>query len=450
MRMNVGGSIPTAIKKAIAWHKPHHDRMISLFNRYNGEGIPIQSRKISDPKKPNNKLVHDYRGYIIDQLIGYLFGEPISYQIDKRNYDDSHYMALTDQLSDFHVLNSIQDLDGELGKIMSICGYAARLLYVDTEGNERLMNLFPWETIFIEHKGVITNAIRYYKIKNEKDEEIIKVEWYDDGDVSCFIQSGEEYIPDQCEEDKPHLFDFVPVILFPNNDEEIGDFEKVETLIDAYDKIQSDSTNEVEAFANAYMQFKGVSIDDEIIDQMKQTGGLEVDTEGDVSFITKNINDTFVENNKKTIRENIHKFSSSVDMSDEKFSGGAQSGESRKWKMLSLENRAGKKELKFGKGLREQFKVLCSAWARKNIELNYLHVFWDFKRNVPVDLIYIGDFAQKIKGVHSDRTLLSQIPYIGDVDYELDLMQQEREKKESVYSFDETEESIEKNIEEVE
>ncbi|UQD52318.1 phage portal protein [Bacillus methanolicus] len=419
--------IPDAIEKVIEWHRPHHEKMIGLYRRYNGHGIPIQQRVIADPKKPNNKLVHDYRGYIIDQVVGYLFGQPISYQIDKRFYNDDQFNKFKDKLSNFNTLNMVEDLDGELGKIMSICGYASRLLYIDTDGNERIMNVFPWESVFIENNGIITNAIRYYPVFDLDQNKTIKVEWYDNKNV-YFFTLDDGLIPDPTNPVQEHFFDFVPLILFANNDEEKGDFEKVESLIDAYDKINSDSVNEIESFANAYMKFKGTSIDHETIEQAKQTGAFEVPEDGDADFITKNINDTFVENNKKTLNENIHKFSSSVDMSDEKFSGSAQTGESRKWKMLALENKAGKKALKFSKGLREQFKVLCSAWKKKNIDLNYLDIFWEFKRNVPIDLLYISQYASQMKGIHSDRTLLSQIPYIDDVDYELELMQHEKEE----------------------
>ena len=421
------------IKQILDWHKPHRDAMLGLYNRYRGEGVPIQKRELPDPKKPNNKILNDYRGYIINQIVGYLWGQPISYSIDIRKYDEAKAKEYHDRLSRFNALNTIDDLDSELGKIMSICGYAARLLYIDKNGEERAMNIFPWEAVFVEDGGEITHAIRYYKVKNG-DNEYTKVEWYDNKNVTFFIEDDGVFIMDS-EGSQPHLFDFVPLIRFQNNDEEQGDFEKVEALIDAYDKIVSDSVNEVETFANAYMGFKGVQIDQETIEKMKQTGGIEIDEHGDVFFITKNINDTFVENNKKTLNENIHKFSASVDMSDEKFSGGTQTGESRKWKLIALENKAGTKARKFGKGLREQFKVLCSAWQKKGIDLDYLDIFWEFKRNVPIDLSYVADYASKLNGIHSKHTLLSQIPYIDDVNYELELMRQEQEEQVNLDMF---------------
>ncbi|WP_218947457.1 phage portal protein [Bacillus sp. SH5-2] len=433
IRMSVNNPTSDVIREIIKLHSTSKNTTLSLYNRYDQDGLEIQKRSMPDPKKPNNKLPHDYRGYIINQSVGYLFGKPISYQIDKMKYDEQKHQTFTRRLAEFNTLNAMDDLDSELGKITSICGYAARLLYVDTNGIERVMNLNPWEVVFIQDKNEISHVIRYYKVPiivGNEQKERTKVEWYDSKDIYFFIENEDgNFVVDQEDNKyvKSHMFDYVPVILFQNNNEEKGDFEKVEALIDAYDKNRSDSVNEVETFANAYMKFKGTTVDQEVIDNAKQTGAFEVPEDGDVDFITKNVNDNFVENTRKNLNEDIHKFSASVDMADEKFSGSAQTGESRKWKLIELENKAGTKARKFGKGLREQFKVLCSAWTKKEIHINYLDVFWEFKRNLPIDLLYVADFASKLKGIHSDRTVLEQIPYIDDVDYELQLMVEEKE-----------------------
>ncbi|MEI2392197.1 phage portal protein [Priestia megaterium] len=429
IRMKVDQPTSSIIKAIIDKHAASKTATFDLYKRYDQKDVPIQSRTMSDNKKPNNKLTHDYRGYIIDQIVGYLWGKPISYQIDKLAYDESNYDKCIKQLSRFSILNSMDDLDSELGKRMSICGYAARLLYIDKDGLERVMNLNPWEVVFIQEGNERTHAVRYYKVKAgaDKKEERTRIEWYDNKQVTFYVEDDKgEYVLDQ-EEAKDHLYGYVPVILFQNNDEEKGDFEKVEPLIDAYDKNRSDSVNELETFASAYMGFTGVDVDDEVIAKMKQTGALNLGEDGDAFFITKDINDSFVENTRKNLDRDIHKFSASVDMADEKFSGSSQTGESRKWKLISLENKAATKSRKFSKGLREQFKVLCSAWKKKNVPLDYLDMHWDFKRNLPIDLSYIAEYASKLKGIQSDRTTLSQIPYIDDVDYELQLMKEESE-----------------------
>ena len=162
------------------------------------------------------------------------------------------------------------------------------------------------------------------------------------------------------------MFDYVPVILFQNNNEEKGDFEKVEALIDAYDKNRSDSVNEVETFANAYMKFKGTSIDKEVIDNAKQTGAFEVPEEGDVDFITKNINDTFVENNRKNLNEDIHKFSASVDMVDEKFSGALHKQEKVvSGNLLNLRTKLEQKLVSLVRGFANSLKCFVVHGQRK-------------------------------------------------------------------------------------
>ena len=158
----------------------------------------------------------------------------------------------------------------------------------------------------------------------------------------------------------------------------------------------------------------------------KRQGAFSLPEGADVDFITKQINDVFLENHKKTLNQNIYKFSSSVDMSDESFSGASQSGESRKWKLLSLEFKAITKERKFATGLRSMFKVISSSWNTKGFELNYLDVSFTFNRSIPIDLSYIGDVAVKLKGIVSDRTLLAQLPFVNDIEKEMETIAEEQ------------------------
>jgi len=143
---------------------------------------------------------------------------------------------------------------------------------------------------------------------------------------------------------------------------------------------------------------------------------------GDIGFITKEINDQFLENHKKTLNDNIYKFSQTVDMGDEKFSGGAESGESRKWKLLSLENKSIIKERKFTRALQEQFKIISSSWKKKNIDIPYTDITYTFTRNIPIDMLYYADIIQKLKGLISDETLFANIPFINDPQLEIEKM----------------------------
>lgn len=439
------------ILQLIKLHEEARNKTLGLFNRYMFKNIPIQTRKVEDITKLNNKLVNNFRGYVVDQVVGYLFGTDIAYTVDKaaENTTKETYQRFKNKLDRYLTINETADLDSELAKYMAICGYAARLQYVDTsEKNEiRTMNLPAWEVFFVFDGLSMTHAVRYQYYDTPLKKDALSVTIYTDSQKYIFEEDATKGLI--LKEEKTHGFDFIPVALFQNNAEEMGDFEKVENLIDAYDIITSDSVNEVESFAHAYMLFKNINIDEKTMKEFKKTGGIQVDGEdGDVKFITKDINDTFMENVKKTLVRDIHKFSASIDMADESFSGSAQSGESRKWKMMDLETKAANKQRKFEKGLRQQFKIICSAWQKEIPGIDYLNISWVFTRNTPQDLTYIADFAQKMNGIHSRQTLLDKIPYIDDSEYEMELMKKERDEfggelEKPEYDFKDVKQSIE-------
>ena len=419
------------ITDLIREHKPRATKMKAMYDRYKAEELPIQHREFKDPTKINNKINNDYRGEIINTESGYVHGVPIVYQVEGRHYTEEELLEKNLFLDYFEQINYFPDIDYEVGKMASICGYGARLIYIDKEGLERVINIDPWEVIFIENPSTKETeyAMRYYPFEIVKDEKTrtttTKVEWYDDEKVTFYIK-GEDgtYILDNTEPINPlyHTFDYVPMVKFKNNDEELGSFEKVEELIDGYDRLISDAQNEMEEFRQAYMKFIGASVDKETILEARASGAFNMPDGGDIGFITKDINDQFLENHKKTLNDNIYKFSQTVDMGDEKFSGGVESGESRKWKLLSLENKAITKERKFIRALQEQFKIISSSWKKKNIDIPYTDITFTFTRNIPIDMLYYADITQKLKGLISDETLFANIPFINDPQLEIEKM----------------------------
>jgi SPP1 family phage portal protein len=423
------------IKDLIADHKVINGKVIKLYHEYLGN-VEIKNRRFEDPNKVDSKLNNDYRGDIITMITGYLFGEKVSYFFDKDKYARD-YQKIADKLNSFISRNNIDDLDSTTGEMMSICGYAARLLYVDEEGQERVMDIKPWEVIFVADSSTdeIQYAMIYYDvelIEGDTKKKRIRVEWYDNKYIYYFISNDkDEYIPDDTHltNPQPHLFDFVPVVKFINNNAEKGDFEKVNELIDAYDRMLSDIQNEIEEFRIAYFAFYGVEPTPDVMRQARKTGALRFPEGTDAKFLTKPLDDAvqFIENHKKTLNDNIYKFSGSVDMRDEQFSGSAMSGESRKWKLVALENRAKTKERKFVKALRYQFKILFSAWVKKEVKINYEDIQFQFKRNLPIDLEYQSNTTQKFKGMISEKTRLSLLTFIEDPEEEMVAMQKEQD-----------------------
>lgn len=425
---NNGEPTPKLLKKIIDEFEPLKQRMINRYERYKAseKGVPIFTREFKgdgNKDKVNNKLNNDFFSEIIDTKIGYMFGLPISYSLD---HEDEEVLK---RIQDFLKSNHTEDADAETGKFASICGYGARLLYHDKEGIEKVMNIKPYEAIFLTNSSIAepNYAIRCYPIKvidGDDFKDGYKVEFYNETQIIEY--TGEDLDKLQETNRITNLYKGVPLIGFPNNEELQGDVDKAIKLIEGYDRALSDINSEIEQFRLAYMVFKGVEVDDDTIEKLKKTGALEVGDEGDASFLTKDLNDNILEHHLDRLEKNICRFTKHVNLSDESF-GGNLTGVAIRYKLLALETKSGTLEMKFTKSLRQQFKLLFDAWnLRSNKEeLDYLCMTFQFTRNLPVNLADEADVQGKLQGLMSEETRLSLFSAIHDPKAEMQKMQEE-------------------------
>lgn len=430
------GSLVNDLPDIIADHQATADKLKSLWEEYSGE-VPIKSRTFTDTTKANNKLVNHWRKYITDQFVGYGFGHEIGYSVAESNYQKSNYDLITNELKKFKARNKIAKLDIETANYQSVCSVSYRLAYIDKEGKERVMNLAPWEVIYIEDKTIneLQLAIVYYPLEYKENGKTVyktKVEVYDKTNVTYFIEDADSsFVMDYSEpvNPQPHMFDYVPIIRVQNNNQNKNDFEDVTTLIDAYDFTLSDAQNEWESFRLAYLKILGSSnVSPEDIEKFKQSGTILVPEGSNVDFLTKQVNDIFLENHKKTLEKNILRFSNTVDFSDDAFSGTSVSGESRKYKLQNLENTTIKKELEFRSGLQDMFKIIGSAWKKRGLNFDYEDMDFTFTRNLPVELLTSAEICTKFGVTPSKKTVLSLMPFISDVNAELEQIKLEQEE----------------------
>lgn len=408
-------------------------RRKTLFDEYLGI-VPIMSRQFTNTYRINNKLRNNWRRFITTQGVGYFLGTPVSYTVEESGYDEKVYEAITDEIDKFLKRNNISDQDAEIAEHASICGVGYRLLYIDTDGKERSLIVKPYEAFVIKNAtldlpefGVITYLLSYANYKNDT---VLRrrVEFYDKYNVYYFIQTDAGY---NLEDVKPHMFaGTMPLIEFDNNNIQQGDWETQRELIDSYDFLESNIANEIDENTIAYMIFKGVALTQaEAEVAMKSRTIFLPDKEQSIEYLTKSTSAEFIENHKKTLEKNILTFSSAVDMSDEKFSGGGQSGESRKWKLTQLETKTKMKERKFTKSLRHMFMVLCQAWNKKEIPLDYMDVEFQFTRSLPLELNDAATANSALVGTISDKTRLGLLPFIEDPESEMEQMKLEAQEK---------------------
>ena len=386
--------------------------MLKLENYYNAKN-EILSRTMRDTTKPNNKIANSYASYITDTLVGYFVGKPISYSGNDTN--------VLNELQMIFEYNDEADENAELAKNASIYGIAYELLYMN-ENVVRFKSLDPKECIPIFDDTLDNNLlafIRYYDNYDVvQDKTITIIEVITDKETVRYSTTSTlgnlTFI-----ESYPHYFGMVPIAIYKNNEEESGDFEQVISLIDAYDKLESDSLNDFEYFVDAYLALYGFTAEPEDIAQMKENRVLLMDEGTSAEWLIKDTSDNNIENIKNRIDADIHKFAKCPNLADKEFASNA-SGVAIKFKLLGTENKVAIKERKFKRGLQQRLELLANIKGVLANGFDWRSIDIIFTRNIPANDIDIANMVNTLSGIVSEETLLAQIPFVEDVAGEIE------------------------------
>lgn len=453
-----GGINDTLLNRIVNKHLQNAACSKELIARYEAleDGVPIFHRSPrfetdSEEKKEliNHKINNDFFSEIVDFKTGYFAGNPIAYSYaDTRealedtgeagDSEDEKQRARDEAakvITDFVTRANMFDVDMECTKYAAICGYAARLFYINPDGEESCMTVAPNEAIILSDTRDITHptyGVRYYTVTDINDREIVKAEFYDENTIYYAEGSiNALHIVNQA----PNLFGCCPLQGIPNNREMLGDCEKVLALIDAYDRALSDTNNEVDSFANAYMVYENVSMTDEEIHRAQVSGAIQFHSGGGgkVYFLTKDINDGFLEHHLDRLEENIYRFSKTPNLSDAAF--GTASGISLKFKLTGLETKCGMFEAKMRSAANYMFYLLSKAWEKKFVKIDPLQCVIDCsKRNFPLDLLSEAQSVQALIAAGLPKRVAYEIALscVDDVEY---VMQQIEDEMNSMVSL---------------
>ena len=398
-------------------------RLRKLKNYYDTKNEFIGKRVVRDNTKPNNKTATPYADYITTLLTGYFLGKPVTY--------DSLDPTLTEYIADLAARNKDSSHNQHLSKNASIYGVGYEILYLDHEKNLKYANLSPESVIPIFDNDIertLRYAIRFYEVKDiGKDDVQLFASLYTDTEVQEYKIEGSGYSLIGA---TPHYFKGVPINVYLNNDDATGDFEKVIPLIDAYDVALSDTSNFREELNDSYLVFKNTNLDESDVLEMKSNRVIciEDSTEGkisDVAWLNKDSKDSENENHKKRLDEDIKKFSYVSDLETAKSHTTATSA---KIGLMGIEQVCADKEAHFRDGLYRRFTLIGNLERVKGYDLDASKIKMTFIRNIPIDLTVIADTVVKLSPIVSRETLLSQIPFVNNIQLEIE----RKEKEESV------------------
>lgn len=421
------------LNKIITKHQNNAAHTKELYNRYKcrEDAVPIFTRQprfeaeSDDIEQINNKVNNDFFSEIADIAVGYFAGNAASYKY--ADDEDGNAEQAKKALTDFTTRNNMYDINMETTKYATICGYAGRLFYIDEDGNERIMVTPPYETIIL-FKNEMTEpyaAVRYFPVVDINDTESYKAEYYDATSIRYYKGQLGSLVFDK---EEPHVFDYCPLQGVPRNRELMGDAEKVLAEIDAYDKAISDSSNDIEDSTNAHMVFENVAIDDAEMAAARKSGAFRFSSYngGKVYYLTKEINDAFVQNHLNRLEDNIYRFSKTPNLNSDKF--GNATGIALKFKITGLESKCGTFEAKMVSADTYMFKLLAGCFAKKRIPFDALQCYVVYKRNFPMDLISEAQTAQQLIAAGLPKvTVYEQLSFVDDVEYVMDMIEEEKD-----------------------
>lgn len=410
------------IKNALAEISNRAAHFGYLEKYYKANNVAISSKPTpSQEGTPDNRVAVGFARKIIKTVTGYMYKAGL--------------IKLTSQVKSqwFNKIDQAIKLAGgdaktsKLGRIVSIFGSGIELLYINENADVNIAVLKPNEALPIYDFDIEPKLIALVRPVKTAQGDVIEL-YYSDKVIKYLKNEDEITFLEEAE----NYFGEVQASIYYNNDEMMGDFEPVIRLIDAYDTLMSDSLNELDRFANAYLVLKGILLNAEDAKEIKSRRILEIMEGAEASFLTKNIQDGFIENLKNTLHELIHQISHVPDLTDQNFAG-QQTGPAMRFKLADFENLCAEKEIGFKQGLEQRIKLFSNILSiSSNLTPEQYSI--NFSRNLPANLLEIGDIVTKFTGSVSHKTLLGLVPFVNNVEDELNLLEEEKKNQDENFN----------------
>ena len=415
------------LQKMINRFKINVQPRLEKYKKYYDGEQAIMSKSYSDETKPCSRTVINYCNNISNSYCGYLATPSyISY------YSENDITEIMEILR----YNDYQTVDADYLLDALIYGVAAELMYIDSTGQVRFRLINPTQCFGVYDDsltGDLMYFVRMYKANDWDESDTYFVDVYSENDVRHYTMSGMNgYLSAIGTE--PHYFSQCPANIFTLPDEK-SIFDCIISLQDAANEILSSEIDDYSAFCDAYLALVGVDAETDDIKAMKENRVLVLPEGAAPQWLTKNANDTQVENILKRIHDSIYRIAQCPDFSSETFVGGVSSGVAIKYRLTGMETRAAKIAAEMKKALQRRIEIICGIASLKMGEEVFRDIQIDFKRNIPEDNSTLINMVNSLKGIVSDATLLSLLPFVDDVNKEIEAVNEQKQRNMEMYSF---------------
>lgn len=439
----------------VAYHKTDlQDKYDKLYRYYRGSHDGIANKQRKAKFKPDNRIVMNYTKNIVRSFTGYTSSIPANVDIVDNSDDTQHDLISTvdAQVKNFCTLNKLNKFLSHETKLVSIYGRGLALIYQDNLSQTRVATLDPTEGFVIYSQSVDHEplyGIRYiYSYSGDKT--LADIYCYSEhfetnlnGDVDKFgdysIAKGVDVneINGVVEFEQQALsYGRLPLVEFYMDEEKMGLYEDVLSIIDALDDAVSEKKNDVDYFGDSILKVVNAiiagkdnaykNLQDKRIIEMTST----TDKPADASFLNKESADGTQENLINRLLVALYDITGVVNLNDKDFTNAA-SGTALKNRLQSMRELADTTATSFS----ESVTAIISSFLTMNRQSEFIpNIRIKFNKNEPIDLLDISTAMINLSnsvagGFISHETALTSIPLIEDAQQEITKIESERASK---------------------
>lgn len=231
--------------------------------------------------------------------------------------------------------------------------------------------------------------------------------------------------------------DIFPVFEMYDNEERLGLFDSVVSLIQAYNSVLSNMLSDVQYISDNILTIIGTQLTPAQLKSMAEahTINLYPNTKGsvgtqpansnlDAKLLTKNSNADAQSSLLEILRKAIYETCGIVDLSSEDF--GNASGDALKQRLTAMTNK-GQDKLKIESRVVNDIMNVWGEYNDKGVDFSD-SLTVTFKLQLPTDISAEADMAAKIAPFVSQRTLLGSLSVVPDVSLEIKQIADEKDK----------------------
>jgi phage portal protein, SPP1 family len=410
------------------------------------DGSEVETRKIfRNPNRSNHHNINPFHAILVDQKAAYLVGREPTISVRGAENDPKlkEYENIITAAGDEKLNEILSDLViGASNKGVEYIHF-----YYDTEFKLKFCIVPANEIIPIydtEHQTELVELVRYYDITVIKGKEKSlrkKVEWWTKNDVTYYAEDDDgKFLLDNkyATNPMPHWFEIsslngmekhrdthswgrVPFVVLENNSRRISDLQKIKGLIDAYDLISSQGTNDLLDLVTLYWSIQGYG---------GETAGeiakkLQINRAVNVSDSTGNIDAKQIDlpvsgriEWLKMLRRDIFDFGMGVYTNNDRL--GNASGVSLKFQYTQLDLKANTMMPRLKSAIKDFFWFITEDYNRNNgtsYDSSFINI--TINRTMITNDLETVQMIDLSKDVVSKKTLLSKHPFVDDVNEEM-------------------------------